>query len=116
MKWPWKVERKPASPAEERLEQIKGILFPPLEQHKDMNGDLMYVDATVDMNLHAIITDLEDGYNDKATRETLVDILKRVEKVRKILAVLSEFDPEAKYIIVDSKGSAGRPEDIEAAG
>jgi hypothetical protein len=102
MKWPWKVEKKPATPAEEKLQQIKDVLFPPLEKHTDHRGDVMYVDYTCDMNLSSAITDLADGYNDEATRDTLVDILKRIEKVRSILKVLSEFDPNAKYIIVDT--------------
>jgi hypothetical protein len=98
----WSIKRKPESPAEEKLAQIKDILFPPLEKHTDHNGDKMYVDYTCDMNLNAVITDLQDGYNDEASNKTLVDILKRIEKVRAILEVLSEFDKDAKYIIVDN--------------
>ena len=114
MKWPWTVEKKLRSPEEEKLFQIKNIMFPPLTKEKDFNGDMLYVDSTIDINLHSVITDLEDGYNDKTTRDTLRDILKRVEEVRRVLQVLSEFDPAAKYIIVDSKVDESRLEDIQA--
>jgi hypothetical protein len=102
MKFPWKIQRKANTPAEDKLQQIKDILFPQMRKETDINGDMIFVDSTSDMNLHSIITDLQDGYNDKAIQDTLVDILKRLEKVRKILDVLSEFDPEAKYIIVEN--------------
>ena len=102
MKFPWKIERKPNTPAEDKLQQIKDILFPPMKKETDINGDMIFVDSTSDMNLHSAVTDLQDGYNDKAAQDTLIDILKRLEKVRKILDVLSEFDPDAKYIIVEN--------------
>ena len=114
MRWPWTVEKKPHSPEEEKLFQIKSIMFPPLAKEKDLNGDMIYIDSTIDMNLHSVITDLEDGYNDETTRDTLRDILKRVEQVRRVLKVLSEFDPDAKYIIVDSKAEKPNLEDIQA--
>lgn len=114
MKWPWKVEKKHHSPEEEKLFQIMNILFPPLTKEADINGDMIYVDSTVDMNLDAVLTDLDDGYNDETTRKTLKDILDRIVKVRKILNVLSTFDPEAKYIIVDTKRDEFRAEDIQA--
>ena len=111
----WNIKKKPKNEAEEKLQQIKEILFPPLEKHTDHRGDKMYVDYTCDMNLNSVITDLVDGYNDEATRNTLVDILKRLEKVRSILEVLSEFDKDAKYIIVDSAVSKSDVEDIKAS-
>ena len=107
----WIVKKKPETPADAKLVQIRDILFPPLEKHTDPNGDKMYIDYTCDMNLNAVITDLQDGYNDEASNKTLVDILKRIERVRSILNVLSEFDKDAKYIIVDTLNDS--PNDID---
>lgn len=114
MKFPWTIQRKANTPAEEKLEKIKDILFPALVREKDLNGDLIYVDHTCDMNMESVITDLRDGYNDVTVQESLVDILKRLIEVRKILNVLSEFDPEAKYVIIDSKLDDRNLEDIKA--
>lgn len=115
MKFPWVIKKKTETAADQKLQQIKDILFPPLEKQTDKNGDMFFVDSTCDMNLEAVITDLRDGYNDEVANGTLVDVLKRLIEVRKILNVLSEFDPEAKYIIVDNYDPERRRlEDIPA--
>ena len=39
MKFPWIVKRKIETPAEEKIEQIKAILFPPLVTQQEMQND-----------------------------------------------------------------------------
>jgi len=104
--WPFKVEPKQTTPADERLAQIKEILFPPSKLNEDMDKDgsiyKWQVDYSVDMNLDAALTDLEEGVNDQAVHNTIRDISKRLYSVRKLLDAYMELDPEAKYIMVES--------------
>jgi hypothetical protein len=103
MKLPWlAVKKVPKTTAEDKLDKIKAILFPPLSTHIDKNGDKMCIDYSADMNMEAVITDLMDGYNDESSRETLRDVLKRIYEVRNLLEAESNFDLDAKYIIVDN--------------
>ena len=104
--WPFKIEKRNNTPAEDRLEQIKDILFPPskLNEEMDKDGSLFkwQVDYSVDMNLDAALTDLEEGVNDQAVHNTIRDISKRLYSVRQLLDAYMELHPEAKYIMVES--------------
>ena len=104
--WPFKVERKPNTPAEEKLEQIKNILFPPskLEESLDKDGSLFkwQVDYSADMNLNAALIDLQEGHNDKAVHNTIIDIEDRLIKVRDILEEHMQLSKEAEYIVVEN--------------
>jgi hypothetical protein len=112
--WPFKIEKRPNTPAEERLEQVKQILFPPskLNEEMDKDGSIFkwQVDYSVDMNLDAALTDLEEGVNDQAVHNTIRDISKRLYSVRQLLDAYMEIDPEAKYIMVESNKD---PTDVE---
>ena len=114
--WPFKIERKITTPAEERLEQIKNILFPPSELNEELDKDgsmfKWQVDYSVDMNLDAALMDLEEGHNDPAVHNTIKDISKRLSSVRDLLEAHMELDPEAKYIMVESKKDNMNVEDI----
>lgn len=115
MKFPWKVEKKPLTSAEEKLEEIKSILFPPLELHEELtkDGEIIkyHIDYSVDSNIDAALIDLYDGNNDTVVQATLNKAVTRLNKVRKMLEAYAIFDKEAKYIIVDD----GKDADIEAA-
>lgn len=115
--WPFKIVRKNYTPAEEKLEQIKNILFPPckLNEEMDKDGSLFkwQVDYSVDMNLDAALTDLEEGHNDTAVHNTIRDISKRLYSVRHVLDAYMELDPEAKYIMVESNKDTNDVEDIQ---
>lgn len=114
--WPFKNEKKSNTPAEEKLEQIKDILFPPCKLNEEMDKDgsvfKWQVDYSVDMNLDAALTDLEEGHNDKAVHNTIRDISKRLYSVRNILDAYMELDPQAKYIMVESSKETENVEDI----
>ena len=116
MKIPWKIVKKIETPADQKLEQIKKLLFPPLElrEHMDKDGSKVkfHIDYSVDSNLDSVIMDLQEGYNDPACHKTLDAIVKRLHEIRKLLEAYAEIDTEAKYIIVDD----GRKEqDVTAA-
>lgn len=101
----FKVQKKVDAPADQRLEEIKNILFPALElkQEIDKDGSVIkyHVDYSIDTNLDAVLIDLEEGHNDQAVHKTLSNMIKRLIKVRKILDTYPELNEEAKYIIVD---------------
>ena len=112
----FRIKKKIETPADEKLEQIKNILFPPLEtkQEIDKEGNPVkfHIDYSVDSNLDSILMDLQEGYNDPACQKTLNTIIKRLNEVRKMLEAYAEFDEDAKYIIVDD---GGKDEDVTAA-
>lgn len=106
MKFPWKVQKKPETPAEIKLEQIRQLLFPQLELNEEIGKDgsviKFHVDYSVDSNLDAVLMDLQDGNNDEVTQGTINDVVKKLIEARKLLEAYAEFDKEAKYIIVDN--------------
>ena len=104
--WPFKIEKKNNTPAEEKLEQIKQILFPPSRMMEDMDeGGTFHkwqVDYSADMNLYAALIDLQEGHNDKPVHNTITDIQDRLIKVREILEEHMQLSKEAEYIVVEN--------------
>jgi hypothetical protein len=115
MKLPWKIEKKIETPADQKLEQIKALLFPPLELKEQMSetgSKIKYhIDYSVDSNLDAVLMDLEEGHNDPVARKTISKVVDRLNQARRLLEAYAELDKEAKYIIVDD----GEDKDVEAA-
>lgn len=95
------MKTKPKTTADEKLEQVINILFPPLDLHTDKNGDKFHIDYSVDTNLEAALMDLEDGHNDAASQKTIRNVTDRILKVRRLLEAYREIDDEAKYFIAD---------------
>lgn len=91
--------------AEMKLEQIKQLLFPPLEIDEVVNDEgervKFHTDRGIDSNLEAIRIELEDGLNDAATRNTITNSVKRLFEVRKILGVVPIFNLDAEYLRVE---------------
>lgn len=108
----WKPKEKKKTSAEEKLIQIKDLLFPELELNQDMdeNGSIIkfQVDYGVDSNLDAALIDLQEGLNDGPTQKTISNITKRLYRARKILGAEAKIHKEAKYLLVDD----GVPDDI----
>jgi len=107
--------KKPSdkSVAEVKLDQIRDILFPPCDQHIDKDGRKFQVDYSADMNLDAALTDLEEGYNDEATRKTIKKVANRIYEVRNVLQAYQELT-DSEYLIVDDL-SEDIDEKIQAA-
>lgn len=105
--WPFKVQqRDPETEAEHKLQQIRQLLFPTLELRRDQEGTQYHVDHSVDANIEAVLFDLEEGYNDEATRNTLNWVAENLTAVRKLLEAYPEINPEAKYFIVDHNSAS----------
>jgi hypothetical protein len=109
MKMFWKIQKKIETPAELKLEQIKNLLFPPLELNEELSNDgsimKFHVDYSVDSNLDAALMDLQEGQNDEVTQGTINEVTKRLIQVRKLLEAYAQIDKDAKYIIVDNPKS-----------
>lgn len=95
------LKKKPKTTAEEKIEKIIEILFPPLHTHIDKEGNKFHVDYSADINLDAALTDLEEGYNDDASRKTIKNISNRLFEIRKLVEVYRSLDTDAKYVLVD---------------
>jgi len=104
--WPFKIEKKPLSSAEEKLELIRNILFPPpkLDESYDESGKQhkWQVDYSADMNLYAASIDIQEGHADQAVLNTVNDVHDRLMKVRDILEEYMELSKEADYIVVEN--------------
>jgi hypothetical protein len=103
---PFKVEKRLNTPAEEKLELIKNILFPQPKLMEDMDEGGQFhkwqVDYSADLNLNAALVDLQEGHNDKAVHNTILDIEDRLIKVRDILEEHMQISKEAEYIVVEN--------------
>jgi len=115
MKLPWKVEKRIQTPSDEKLEQLKALLFPPLEikeQMSETGSKIKYhIDYSIDSNLDAVLMDLEEGHNDPVARKTISKMVDRLNQARRLLEAYAEINAEARYIIVDD----GDEKDVEAA-
>jgi hypothetical protein len=111
------IRKKPKTTAEEKLEQVANLLFPPCGKERLDNGDLVQIDYSIDTNLDAVLTDLREGYNDPVSQKTVDLCIQRLIEVRKILEAYGELDPEAKYVIVDdlSRKEEDLDEKVQAA-
>lgn len=106
MKFPWKITKKIETPAEQKLEQIRELLFPQLTTEQELSNDgsliKFHVDNSVDTNLDAALIDLQEGNNDQIVQETINEVVKKLIEVRRLLEAYAQMDPEAKYIIVEN--------------
>ena len=116
MKMPWKIVKQSWTPADERLEEIKNILFPPLilEEKMAEDGEVMkyHIDYSVDSNLDAVLMDLQEGHNDPVSQKTINSVIKRLVKARRMMEAYAELDKDAKYILVEDMDD--RNDEIEA--
>ena len=104
------VKKKIETPAEQRLEDIKNILFPPSDTRQSVDKETgekfkFLVDYSADMNLDSALYDIREGYADGPVQDTIKDISDRLFQVRQILEAEANVDHEARYIIVDNKKS-----------
>lgn len=92
---------------EAELEPLTDLLFPePEEFEKD--GFTMLVDRSVDANLQAALIDLEDGNNDKTTRETIRKCLDKLYEARELLHARYQITKKAHYLMVDAPDTSGK--------
>lgn len=96
-----KLNKKIETPAEQKLEDIKNILFPPLKSYIDKEKNKFHIDYSADTNLTSVLLDLEEGYNDEASQKTIRGVIDQIDKVRKVLEFYQSLDKDAKYILSD---------------
>ena len=106
MKFPWKIVKITHTPADQKLEDVKNMLFPPLISKQTVGEDgkvfKYHIDYSTDSNLEAALIDLEEGNNDGPTQKTIRDVVKTLIRVRKKLEAYAIMDHDAQYIIVDT--------------
>jgi predicted RNA binding protein with dsRBD fold (UPF0201 family) len=107
------LKAKPKTTADEKIEKIIKVLFPPLDLQSNADGTKFHIDYSVDSNLDAALNDLEEGHNDKVVHNTIRGVADRLIEVRRILEAYREIDKDAKYFIVDDFGSNNN-EEIQA--
>ena len=104
------------SDLEYRLNEIKRILFPPLDINSYVNNDgalvKYHIDYCIDSALETVLNDLQDEHNDVICRDTLNSVIKRLLLVRKLLNVETCIDEEAEYISVENLNLDRAIEDI----
>jgi len=108
-------KKQPKTTAEEQLEQIKNILFPPfkLESKQTKDEEVKFlIDYSADSNLQSAVYDLEEGHCDAVVQGTINKVIDRLVDVRKILNAYGEFDTAAQYIIVDDMPTDKREVEI----
>ena len=111
MQFPWKIVKRSFTPADEKLDKIKEILFPDFERQTLSNGDKTLIDYSIDSNLESALSDLEDGINDPTLRKTIRLSIDRLIEIRKLLEAYGEFDMGAKYVVVDDMSRKEDPID-----
>lgn len=96
----FKKEAIPVTTAEQKLDELKNLLFP--EPEIQMEGDMeFYVDSSADYNIEAVLVDLQEGHNDATCQKTLKNIGERLWKARKILQAYYERQENVNYIVID---------------
>jgi hypothetical protein len=82
-----------------KSKKIKEILFPKIKKVKEQKN-VYYLDESVDMNIIACIQDIRNGHKDAVLIETLKDIQRRLEEVKRILGVEdSKIKESGNYIV-----------------
>ena len=105
MLFSWKVKKEPLTSSDEKIEELKKLLFPPLELKEHLQSDgttiKFHVDYSADSNLDAALMDLQEGNNDEAVHKTLNSVVERLHTARRMLEAYAQLDADAKYIIVE---------------
>lgn len=107
-----KVE--PITQNDRLLKEVADLLFPKFEV-REVDGEKYSVDSSVDTNIEAVMTDIQEGYVDEVCVTTLKACFEKIYKVRELLKAFHEMDPSVqKYVI--AMGELPSPaEEVEAA-
>jgi hypothetical protein len=108
--WPFK-KKDPLKEAPV-LRSIRDVMFPPLEIHNVDNIDV-YIDYAIDSNLEAILSDLQDGVINEATKASVRHCIKSVSRVRNLLQFSDNKLGKATHYVVANKGYDYTGEDIQ---
>lgn len=89
------------------LRKIAEILFPRPMQHEE-NGVRFLEDRSIDMNLDAVLTDIEDGYTDERVQKTIRDAVTSLIEVRRLMQVNADVPPDVERIFFTGIGPKER--------
>lgn len=109
MKMPWTVKKKDPTPSDKVLEKVRDILFPKMELRSSVVGEEIvkyHVDFSADMNLDAVLVDLQDGHNDAVSQKTISTVIGKLQQVRELLEADYDLDKEAQYILVENESDS----------
>lgn len=99
--------------AEQRLDEIRKILFPKSVRHTELdeNGKEVtyHIDYSADLNLEAALTDIQEGYSDDTVRATISDVIERINSIRNILDEHLMFTNDVNFFVVENM----RKENVE---
>lgn len=98
----WTLRRVPNTEADKKLEEIKQLLFPPYHIIQQANEKIA-IDASVDVNLGAALQDIQFGDVNEDLGKTVGDIVKRLEKVRKLLDAYYMLEKDVNYVFISTK-------------
>lgn len=80
-----------------KLKVLSDILYPPADVKVDEDGTKYYIDFSLDSNLQSVLSDLEDGINDEATKSTLRHIVGELYKVRDAIEAFHEIPQDVDF-------------------
>ena len=111
------MKRREVTPSDELLREISDLLFPPF-RNEELKGEKYAIDSSVDTNIEAVLTDLQDGYMDDMCIHTLRAIFQKLYRTRELLKAFHQMDSSVnKYIITmevpESLADKIEPEDEE---
>lgn len=93
-------KKREVTDSDHKLKQIVDLLFPQFEKKISQSGIKYAVDSSIDSNIDAVITDLQDGYLDNTCINTLEACAQRLAQVREILNPAQMLIPDIeKYIL-----------------
>lgn len=96
------------------LHEISALLFPKFEV-REVEGEKYSIDSSVDTNIEAVLTDIQDGYVDEICVKTLKACFEKIYRVRQLLKAFHEMDPEVKRYVIAMGEIPSLTEQVEAA-
>jgi hypothetical protein len=81
---------------------LRKYLFPQLIVN-ERNGTKFHIDYSVDANLEAVLSDIEDGQIDEATMASLKYALEQIQKTRLAFGFKKIWHKDVSYIVIGNK-------------
>ena len=107
-------KNEPITQNDRLLREVVDLLFPKFEV-REVDGEKYSIDSSVDTNIEAVMTDIQEGYVDEICVTTLKACFEKIYKVRELLKAFHDMDPEVKKYIIAMGELPSPAEEIEAA-
>lgn len=96
----FKKNRPTVSQTDTKLQQVVDLLFPQYEVRATKDGMKYSIDSSLDSNIDAVIADLQEGYVDEISINTLRGCVAKLYEIRDILRPHQVVDPEVERYIL----------------